>query len=108
MKALTDYLAKEFASTVRGRGRTGAIANEESGLALVSTLMVTVLVAFLVAAALSSTISVTRSASAEYEAAAAFYAAEAGSEAALAGMELAMLDGFVTQSELDGLGWAQR
>ena len=102
LAATTEFLTRSL-STVRGRGRSCAIVDDESGLALISTLLIIVLVAFLVAGALSSSIIVSRTSSAEYEAQRAFYAAEAGAENALAHIEVAMRDGYLDEAELSNI-----
>ena len=72
----------------------------ERGLALLATLMVVVLIAVIIAAAVTASLSVTRSANADYRSARAFYAAEAGAEAILSQVEVALQDGNISDAEL--------
>jgi hypothetical protein len=81
--------------------RRGWRAGGEGGIALFTTLLVIVLAAVVIAAAVEASMSVTRTAAADYFGTRVFYAAEAGAEAALSQIETALQnDGVVDSTEL--------
>lgn len=73
---------------------------QESGLALIATLLVVVLVAGIIAAGIHAAMNVTRTVGADYRGARTFYAAEASAEATISQLELALKDGLITDAEL--------
>jgi hypothetical protein len=73
---------------------------DDSGLALVATLLVLAVMGVIVAAGVRAVLTTTRTAGLEYHEARVFYAAEGGGEAALAQLKLALQDGYLSDQEL--------
>ncbi len=73
----------------------------QSGLALVTTIIVLAVIGMIVAAMATGVLASVRAAAMEFHEGRAFYAAEAGGEAALAQLKLALQDGFLADAELE-------
>ncbi len=78
----------------------GRRRSDDSGLALVATLLVLAVMGVIVAAGVRAVLTTTRTAGLEYHEARVFYAAEGGGEAALAQLKLALQDGYLSDQEL--------
>ncbi len=76
---------------------------DESGIALIATLIVLVLLAALTAAIAFSTVTSVRATGAAYHESRAFYAAEAGAEHAMAQLALRLKDGSLSDDDLASL-----
>ncbi len=75
---------------------------EREGLALIATLLLITLVAVLTTSAITGVMSSMRAAGADYQDTRVFYAAEAGGEATIAQLQMALADGYLSDSELAG------
>ncbi len=73
---------------------------DDSGFALIATLLVVALVAVLTTVALTGAISVVRTSGSDYQDTKVFYAAEAGAEATIAQLKVALSDGYLSDTEL--------
>ncbi len=75
----------------------------DQGLALITTLIVMVVLTAVIAVTVTSSLTLMKTATADYQGTRAFYAAEAGAESAMSQIELALLDGVIDSAELVGM-----
>ena len=95
---------RQFSAPPGCREGPGSLAcrrwGDESGLALVATILVVVLMAGMIAAGVHSAVNATRTSSGDFYGARAFYAAEGAAESMMSQIRVALQDGNITDPEI--------